>query len=84
MKKKINVGFFSFTGCEGCMITILELMSDNYKEWNNIFNFKYFKILKEDNDMNDLDVAFVEGAISTKKEEKMIKKYERIARQLLL
>ena len=70
--EKIKVGFFSFTCCQGCQFTILFL--DNLMEIFDNFQIEYFHILKEKNRNKRFDVAFVEGAITTKKEIKKLKK----------
>lgn len=69
MPKKLDVGFFSFTGDEGCIIVFLEILNDKFFEWKKVLNFKYIRILQQKNDLKNLDVAFVEGAVSSKTEE---------------
>jgi NAD-reducing hydrogenase small subunit len=73
MKKKLNVGIFSFTGDEGCVIYFLEMLNERYKEWFELIDFKHARILKRKSIVKDIDVAFVEGAISSKKEEEKLK-----------
>lgn len=72
-KKKVKVGWFTFTCCEGCAIVFIELLNDNFKEWVEKIDFKYFKFLKSKNELRDLDLAIVEGAISTKKELELLR-----------
>ncbi len=74
MEKKLTVGFFSFTGDEGCMIEFLEILNNHYFDWKKILDIKYCKQLKSKNDFSKLDVAFVEGCISTFAEEEKLKK----------
>ena len=83
MAKKLNVGLFSFTGCEGCMITFLEILNNKLDEWKDRINFKHAKLLQEKNEIKDLDVAFVEGAISTKKEEEKLKEIRKNTKYLV-
>lgn len=80
---KLKVGLFSFTSDEGCSMIILELMNDNFFKWEKLIDFKYFKLLKSKGEIKDLDLAFVEGAISTFKEEKKLKEIRKNSKKLV-
>ena len=80
---KLKVGLLSFTSDEGCSMIFLELMNNHFFEWEKIIDFKYFKLLKSKNELKDLDVAFVEGAISTFKEEKKLKEIRKKSKKLV-
>lgn len=71
--KKLKVGFFSMTCDEGCMIEVLEIMNEKFFEWKDQLDYKHFRLLQTKNQVKDIDVAFVEGAIATFEEEKTIK-----------
>ncbi len=81
--KRLNVGLFSFTGCEGCMITFIEILNDKLSEWEGKINFKYAKLLQENNTMDGFDVVFIEGAISSKEEENRIKEIRKKTKYLV-
>jgi coenzyme F420-reducing hydrogenase gamma subunit len=81
--KKLKMGLFSFTSDEGCSMIFLELMNDRFSEWEKNIDFKYFKLLKSKNELKNLDVAFVEGAISTAKEEKKLKEVRKNSKRLV-
>ena len=81
--RKLKIGLFSFTSDEGCSMIFLELMNDNFFEWEKFIDFKYFKLLKSKNELKNLDVAFVEGAISTFKEEKRLKEIRKKSKRLV-
>ncbi|MBU5689061.1 MAG: hypothetical protein KQA41_02455 [Candidatus Aenigmarchaeota archaeon] len=81
--KKLKIGWFSFTCCEDSTIVFLELMNEHYKDWINLIDFKYFRTLKNNNDMTDLDIAFVEGAIANYKEEEMLKEIRKNCKKLV-
>jgi len=81
--KKLKVGLFSFTSDEGCSMIFLELMNDHFFEWEKLIDFKYFKLLKSKSELKDLDIAFVEGAISTFKEEKKLKEIRKKSKKLV-
>ena len=74
-RKKLKIGWFTFTCCEGCATVFVELMNDHFKEWRNQIEFKHCRILKSKNVMKDIDLAIVEGAIASLED---IEKLERI------
>lgn len=80
---KLRVGFFSFTSDEGCMMIFLELMNTHLADWEKVLDIRYCKLLKSKNDPSNLDVAIVEGAISTLKEERRIKDIRKSAKRLV-
>jgi coenzyme F420-reducing hydrogenase gamma subunit len=72
--KKLVVGWFTFTCSEDSTILFTEILNDHFDEWKDIVEFRYLKALKTKNSMKDLDVAFVEGAISGDSQEEEVKK----------
>lgn len=70
--RKLIIGWFSFTCCEDSTILLTEMLNDHLSEWKKVVEFRYFKALKSDNRIEDLDVAFVEGAISSPTQEKLL------------
>lgn len=73
-KKKLVVGWFSFTCCEDSTILFTELLNDNFDSWRELVEFRHLKALKTNNELRDLDVAFVEGAISSPTQVEEVKK----------
>src|SRR5512135_1481037 len=73
-KKKMVVGWFSFTCCEDSTILFTELLNDHLDEWKKLVEFRYVKALKTKNSLKDLDVAFIEGAISSDRQAQEAKK----------
>ena len=72
--KKLAVGWFSFTCSEDSTITFTELLNDHFDEWKSLVEFRHLKALKSNNSIEGLDVAFIEGAISSPKQEEEVKK----------
>lgn len=66
--KKLVVGWFSFTCCEDSTILFTELLNDHFEEWRKLVEFRHLKALKTNNSMEGLDVAFIEGAVSSEKQ----------------
>jgi sulfhydrogenase subunit delta len=64
-RKRLAVGWFSFTCCEDSTILLTELLNDHLDEWKRVVEFRHIKALKTTNSLTGLDVAFVEGAISS-------------------
>jgi sulfhydrogenase subunit delta len=62
---RLVVGWFSFTCCEDSTILLTELLNDPLEEWARVVEFRHMKTLKANNAIEGLDVAFVEGAISS-------------------
>ena len=54
-----------FTCCEDSTIVFVELMNDNFFQWKELLDIRHANVLKKFNDISDIDVAFVEGAITT-------------------
>lgn len=83
MAKKLKVGFFSFTCCEGCMITFLEMLNKKYFDWTKKMDIKYFRALKKVKKIAPMDIAFVEGAITTPSEIRKLKLIRKNATKLV-
>lgn len=83
MGKKLRIGWFTFTCCEDSSIVFVELMNENYFQWKEKIDFAHVKMLKSKNDMKNMDVAFVEGAISTDHEKKILEKIRKNCRKLI-
>ena len=73
MTKKLKVGFFSFTCCEGCVVNVIEVFNEKFFEWKDRLDIRYFRALKKVRKIAPMDVAFVEGAISTESERRKLK-----------
>ena len=72
-QKKLVVGWFSFTCCEDSTILLTELLNKNLDTWKKLVEFRYLRALKSTNNIKDLDVAFIEGAISSEKQATEVK-----------
>jgi len=81
--KRLKIGVFSFTGDEGCVIVFQEMLNDHFDKWKDLVEFQYARILQERKTLKGMDVAFVEGAISNKREEKLIRKIRKNAKRVV-
>jgi coenzyme F420-reducing hydrogenase gamma subunit len=71
--KKLIVGWFSFTCCEDSTILLTELLNQHLDDWKKLVEFRYLRQLKSINTIKDLDVAFIEGAVSSEKQAAEVK-----------
>ncbi|MEM2974645.1 MAG: hypothetical protein QW112_03425 [Candidatus Micrarchaeia archaeon] len=81
--RKLVIGWFSFTCGECGSIIFLELMNTHFFEWRDKIEFRHCRILKSKNELRDLDVAFVEGAISTEHEKEFLKEIRKNCKKLV-
>lgn len=83
MKKKLRVGWFSFSCCEDSTIIFTELLNDHYREWMEKIEFVSALVIKKKSEIKDLDVAFVEGAINTASQEEQLKLIRKESKKLV-
>ena len=83
MPNKLRIGWFSFSCCEDSTIIFTELLNDHYREWKKLIDFKSALVLQKREDLSELDVAFVEGAITSKKQENKLKKIRKLSNKLV-
>jgi len=81
--KKLTIGWFTFTCCEDSTIIMTELLNTYWQEWTKAIDFKYAKILRKSPPLGPMDVAFVEGAISSDEQVKKLKQIRANAQQLV-
>jgi coenzyme F420-reducing hydrogenase gamma subunit len=70
---KLVIGWFTFTCSEDSTILLTEMLNDHFSEWKKLVEFRFFKALKSHNRIDNLDVAFIEGAISSEKQADYLK-----------
>ena len=82
---KIRIGWFTFTCCEDSTIIFTELLNKHYKEWFEKLEFVHARVLQKDDtkELQQMDVAFVEGAISSDSQEEKLKKIREKATTLV-
>ncbi len=73
-QKKLVIGWFSFTCCEDSTILFTELLNKYFDTWRKVIEFRHLKVLKTKNELRDLDVAFIEGAISSESQAAEVRK----------
>lgn len=81
--KKLRVGWFTLTCCEDSTIIFTELLNTHWQEWKKHIDFIHAKVLQNTNRWEPMDVAFVEGAVSTQEQEEKLKKIRSLATKLV-
>lgn len=80
---KLRIGWFTFTCCEDSTIIFTELFNTYYKEWVKKIDFIHARILQSNNRWENMDVAFVEGAISGPAQEEKLNKIRSLSTYLV-
>jgi len=83
MKKKLRVGWFSFSCCEDSTIIFTELLNDYYKQWKDKIEFISALVLQKRSNIKNLDVAFVEGAITSRQQEDKLREIRQESKKLV-
>src|SRR3989338_1416775 len=83
MQKKLRVGWFTFTCCEDSTIVMTEVMNEHWEEWKRLIDFRHARVLRTDNSLDELDVAFVEGAISSDRQAERLKEIRDKAKRVV-
>ena len=63
--KKLRIGWFTFSCCEDSTIIFTELMNEHWEEWKRVLDVRHARVLQTRNVLDELDVAFIEGALAT-------------------
>lgn len=82
MQKK-KLGVFSFTCCEGCTVTLIELMNRHFFEYRDRLDIVSFRQLKTSKKIGKMDFAVIEGAISTASEKKKLLEIRKKAKKII-
>ncbi|MFH0970467.1 MAG: hypothetical protein V1776_03340 [Candidatus Diapherotrites archaeon] len=83
MPHKLAIGWFSFSCCEDSTIVFTELLNDHFDEWSKVVDFQHVRILKKNNKIHNLDVAFVEGAIASDEDALKLKEIRKNCKKLI-
>jgi len=63
---KTRIGFFDFTGCEGCQLTVMNLENDLLQVLQLVEVVEFRELMSEE--VSALDIAFVEGSITRRQD----------------
>ncbi|MEM3364240.1 MAG: hypothetical protein QXS93_01890 [Candidatus Micrarchaeia archaeon] len=82
----MRVGWITFTCSEDSTVLFLELLNKNFFDWSGKIDFVYCNALKKSSDvfsLRDIDVFFIEGAISTDDEKKKLEYIRSISKYIV-
>ena len=82
-EEKIKIGWFSFSCCEDNVIVFTELLNDHWQEWKKLFDFRHVRVLKTNNILDELDIAFIEGAIASESHENKLREIREKSKKLV-
>lgn len=80
---KLIVGWFTFTCSEDSTILMTEVLNSQWQDWKNHLDFKYAKVFRKSPPLGPMDVAFVEGAISSASQAEKLKQIRSLAKTLV-
>jgi len=83
MAKKKRVGIFSFTCDEGCSIFLVEIFNKKLVEWLEKMELVYFLSIKDHTDAKEMDIAVVEGSITSEEDKKRIENIRKNSKILI-
>ena len=82
-QKKLRLGWFSFSCCEDSTILFTEILNDHYREWKRLIEFKHFLPLQKKEDLSEMDVSFIEGAVADGKQEEKVRKIRELSKKVI-
>jgi len=82
MAKK-RVGVFSITCDEGCSIYLTEIFNKKLLPWLEKCEFVYFLSIKDHTDIKDLDIALIEGVVTSQSDKELLEKIRANAKTLI-
>jgi coenzyme F420-reducing hydrogenase gamma subunit len=80
---KIKIGWFSFSCSEDSTIVFTELMNEHWRDWKKIFDFRHARVLQSKNILDELDIAFIEGAITSDEQAEQLKEIRQKSKKLV-
>lgn len=82
-KKKIRIGWFTFTCCGDSSVVLTEMLNDHWREWKELFEFVHFRELQSQNTMGPFDIVFIEGAIANDEQKKELMELRKLSKKLV-
>lgn len=82
-QKKLRIGWFSFSCCEDSTIVFTELMNDRWELWKKVLDIRHARVLQTNNVLDDMDVAFIEGALTSDDHVQKVKKIRGLSKMVI-
>jgi len=81
--KKLRIGWFSFTCSEDSTIMLTELLNEHFFGWRNLVDIRQAKIFRKTGPLEELDVAFVEGAVTSQTQAEKLRRIRSLSKKLV-
>ncbi len=81
--KKLRIGWFSYSCCEDSTIVFTELMNERWEVWKKVLDVRHARVLQTNNVLDEMDVAFIEGALASQEHIDMVKKIRVLAKKVV-
>ncbi len=78
----VRIGIMGLTGCSGCQCEILNCEDALLKLLKRV-EFSFFPLAKDRNSLDDIDVLFVEGSVSTELDEERLREARKSSKLLV-
>ncbi len=78
---KTRIGFFDFTGCEGCQLTVMNLEDDLLQVLQLVEVVEFRELMSEE--VKELDIAFIEGSITRQQDRVRLQKIRKRTKSLV-
>jgi coenzyme F420-reducing hydrogenase gamma subunit len=82
-RKKLRIGWFSFSCCEDSTIVFTELMNERWQEWKQLLDIRHARVLQTKNVLDAMDVAFIEGALTCDEHVEKVKAIRTLAKRVV-
>lgn len=82
-KRRLRIGWFSFSCCEDSTILFTELLNDHWQEWKPLLDIRHARVLQSHNVLDELDVAFIEGALASPEHVKEVKEIRQRSKKVV-
>ena len=83
MKDKPSLGFYSFTGCAGCQLAILDCEDQLLDIFSAVNVRVFYEAMSDNDDEAKVDIALVEGSINTDEQMEELKAVREKAKILI-
>ena len=78
---KTRIGFFDFTGCEGCQLTVMNLEDDLLQVLQLVEVVEFRELMSEE--VKELDIAFIEGSITRQQDRERLQNIRKRTKNLI-
>jgi coenzyme F420-reducing hydrogenase gamma subunit len=81
--KKLRIGWFTFSCCEDSTVIFTELMNERWQDWKRLLDVRHARVLQTNNHMDEMDVAFIEGALNSPRHVEKVKEIRKLAKKVV-